>query len=262
VADVAAVDGNSMTTECEILDRAVDCIAEEKQSLQQEREAFETFRESVSRARTTTGDGGTQTGSLLEAYQETVMSTPDFEATYDEPVSESLEAELTPSLADALQQNVPVTQQFKRNLLVGTNTANESRTRYLRVLEAERESLRTVQQTVLDIESTLQKLPSYSARGLQFEQFIDFWESCEHAVDRCDRRSEQRQRHINERQTTDENRNFEANVLNAYLYDSLETQFPALHVLAETRRHIEQCRSEIPGLDSYTGDYNLGASSN
>jgi len=253
-----------MTTEYTILDRATERIAAEKQSLQQERQAFETFRETVSRTQTTTGNGGTQTGSLLEAYKDTVMSTPDFEATYDEPVSESLEAELTPSLATALQNNEPVTQQFKRNLLVATTTAIDSRTRYIRVLDAEHESMQTVRKTVLDIEETLQDLPACSLRSLPFERFIDVWETCEEAVERSDQRSEQRQHHIAERQTKNEHANVGPHALNTYLYDALETQFPALHVLAETRQCIDHYRGEPTEPASHTREDNcddsLGAS--
>jgi hypothetical protein len=249
-----------------ILKQAITLVKEERSSIKAEQCAFKAFRESVSHAQTTTGNGGTQTGCLLEAYKETVMSTPDFEAAYDEPVSESLEAEFTPSIANALQENEPVTQRFKRNLLVTTTAAIESRTRFVRVLEAEHESIQTVREAVLDIEDTLQELPACSLQCLQFERFVDIWETCEEAVERCDRLSEQRQRHIAERRTIDERANIEAHALNAYLYDDLETQFPALHALAETRRRIERCRGEATGPVSHTQDGNcdggLEASSN
>ncbi|WP_197424771.1 hypothetical protein [Natronomonas sp. CBA1123] len=255
-----------MTTECEILDRAAKRVTEEKQSLQQERRAFETFRESVSQAQTATGNGGTRTGCLLEAYKKTVMSTPDFEATYDELVSESLEAEFTPSLADALQEDEPVTQQFKRNLLVATTEAIESRTRFIQALETEHESVRTVQKAVIDIEDMLQELPACTLGCLQFERFVDIWETYEEAVERCDQRSEQRQHHIAERQTIDEHANVGAHALNAYLYSDLKTQFPALHALAKTRYRIEQCRGEATGPASHALDGNcdsgVGASLN
>jgi hypothetical protein len=245
-----------MTTEYKILDRAAERIAEEKRSLLRECEAFETFRESVSRSRTATGNEGTRTASLLKAYQKTVMSTPDFEATYNEPVSESLEAEFTPSLANALQQDEPVTQQFKRDLLVGTNAAIESRTRFVRALEAECKSIRTVQKAVLNIEDMLQEMPACSLRCLRFERFVDVWDTYEHAVERCDRCSEQRQRHIAELKTINNQANVEPHALNVYLYDELKTQFPALRALAETRRHIEQCRRKGIGPASHTRDGN------
>jgi hypothetical protein len=235
-----------------ILKQAITLVKQDRSSINAEQCAFKTFRESVSRARTTTGYGGTQTGCLLEAYKETVMSTPDFEVAYDEPVSESLEAEFSPSLAKTLQENEPVTQQFKRNLLVATTAAIESRTRFIRALEAEHESIRTVQMTVLDIEDTLQDLPACSLQCLPFERFVDVWETCEEAVERCDRLSEQRQRHIAERRTIDKRTNVDAHALNAYLYDDLETQFPALHALATTRRHIERYRGGATGPASHT----------
>jgi len=235
-----------------ILEQAITLVKQEHSCICAERCAFETFRESVSRARTTTGGDGTRTGCLLEAYKETVMSTPDFEAAYDEPVSESLEAEFSQSLANALQENEPVTQQFKRNLLVETTAAIESRTRFKQALEAEHESIRAVQKTVLDIEDALQDLPTCSLQCLPFDRFVDVWETCEEAVERCDRRSEQRQHHITEQRAIDERANVDTHALNAYLYDDLETRFPALHALAETRRCIEQYRGGATGLNSHT----------
>jgi len=239
-----------------ILDQAIKLVKQERSCIYAEQCAFETFRESVSRARTGTGDGGTQTGHLLEEYKETVMSTPDFEAAYDESVSESLEADFTPSLANALQEDEPVTQQFKRNLLVAATAAIESRTRFIRALDAEHESIRTVQKTVQDIDELLLELPVCSLRCLPFERFVDVWETCQDAVERCDQRSEQRQRHIAERQTIDEYANIEAHALNGYLYDNLEAQFPALHALAKTRRRIEQRRVRSNGPVSHIRDVN------
>jgi hypothetical protein len=238
------------------LKQAITLVKRERSSIYSEQCAFEKFRESVSRAQTNTGNGGTKTGSLLEAYRQTVMSTPDFESAYDEPVSESLEAEFTPSLSSALQNNEPVTQQFKRNLLVATTASIESRQRYIRVLDAEHESMQIIRKPVLDIEETLQDLPACSLRSLPFERFVDVWETCEAAVERCDRRSEQRQHHIAKRQTKDEYANVGSHALNTYLYDDLETQFPALHVLAETRRHIDQYRGETTEPASPTRDDN------
>jgi len=239
-----------------ILKHAIALVERERSCIYEEQSAFESFRESVSRARTNTGTGGTNTGSLFDVYKRTVMSTPDFESVYDEPVSESLEAEFSSSLAKALQNNEPVTQQFKRNLLVATTAAIESRQRYVRVLDAEYESIQTVRKTVLDIEDTLQELPVCSLHSLSFDQFVDVWETCEAAVECCDRCSEQRQRHITSRQTKDEYANIGPHALNAYLYDDLETQFPALRVLAETRRCIEQSRGEATGPASHIRDGN------
>jgi len=235
-----------------ILKQAITVVEQERSSINAEQCAFEAFRESVSRARPATAGGGTQTRSLLEAYKETVMSTPDFGSAYDEPVSESLEAEFSPSLASALQENEPVTQRFKRNLLVGTTAAIESRTRFKQALEAEHESIRAVQKTVLDIGDTLQDLPACSLQCLPFERFVDVWETCEEAVERCNRLSKQRQHHFADRRTIDERANVDAHALNGYLYDNLETQFPVLHCLAETRRYIEQYRGEANGSASHT----------
>lgn len=236
------------------LEQAITLVKRERSCVYAERCAFDTFRESVSRARTTTGDSGTRTGRLLEAYEETVMSTPDFEAAYDEPVSESLEAEFTPSLASALLEDEPVTQQLKRNLLVATTAAIESRTGFIQTLEAEHDSIRTVQRTILDTERLLRELPACSLECLHFERFVDVWETCEEAVERCDQRSEQRQRHIAERRTSDEHANVGAHALNAYLYDDLETRFPALYALAKTRRRIERYRGEGPSNHALDGN--------
>jgi len=234
-----------MTTAQDILDQAAEHIEDEKRSIRREREAFESFRETVSRS-STASDGVTRTGELLEAYRETVMSTPDFEVVYGESISDNLEAEFTPSLAKALQREVPVKQRLKRDLLVATNTAVEQRREFMRTLEAEEESIRSVRETVVDIKRALRELPDCSLQSLGFGTFFEVWETCERFVKRCDCHSETRQRHIANRQGSDVRAGGDAYALNGYLYGGLRTQFPVLYALAETRRRIEQYRGEAP----------------
>jgi hypothetical protein len=184
------------------------------------------------------------------------MSTSDFEVAYDEPVSKSLKIRTHSVYSRHIPENEPITQHFKRNLLLATTAAIESRARFIRVLEAEQESIQTVLNTVLEIEDALQELPVCTLRCLQFEQFVDVWEACEEAVERCDQRSEQRQRHINKRRSKSEHTNIGAHALNAYLYGDLKTRFPALPALSEKRQHIEQYRGEATKPVSHTRENN------
>lgn len=237
-----------MSTEEEILDRAVEYITQEQLCLQRECEAFREFRDTVSRARVAPRDEsttGTETGQLLDAYRETVMSTPDFETAYGESIRESLETEFTPSLANTLLSDGQVTQQFKRNLLMATNTAIDRRIQFQEVLEQERESLETTRGAISDIDATLQELPACSIRQLPFEEFVDVWERCETLIERCDRLSEERQRTIDELQHPGVGPDDERHVLNSYLYSELETTFPALRAIAEMRGRIERYRGTM-----------------
>lgn len=233
-----------MTTARHILDEAAERIEEEKRVLRQEQEAFQNFRESVSRVQTTAADNGIQTVRLREVYKGTAMATPDFKEAYDESLSESLEAELSPSIANALCRDNPISQRLKRDILVRTNAAIESRTQFIRVLEDEYESLQTIRDTVIDIRDLIQRLPDCSFQDLGFETIIEVWEICAEAVRQCDKRSQERQQYMAERPNIEGNTDVGVHAFNEYLYDDMKTEFPALHSLALSRRRIAQYRGE------------------
>jgi hypothetical protein len=226
------------------LDRAEERIADEQSSLGAECDAFEEFRDAVSLARTTAGNGpesATETERLRAAYRETVMSSPDFEETYGESLAESLENEFSAPVANALSFEDQVTQRLKRDLLVGTNEAIERRERVREALDAERESIERVREALVDIDRALAETPVPTLRALSFEEFLETWETCEELACRCERLLEERQSAIADIQAAIGGAT-SPHALNEYLYGELETTYPALEAIARTRRSIERHR--------------------
>jgi DNA mismatch repair ATPase MutL len=236
-----------MLNEVEILDKAMQCVREDQSSLQTECEAFREFRDTISHARPATSgdtDSGTETDQLLEAYQETVMSTPNFETTYGESLVESLTAELPSSAANTLVSEDRITQQQKRNLLLASNHAIHKREQFEEILAAEVESLQAIQKSLHDIETKLEELPPCTIQHLSFEEYIEVWEICDTLLERCDQLLQKRQVMVTEaKQPADAPEN-DAHAFNEYLYHNLETSYPAIRAITETRQCIERFRGE------------------
>lgn len=252
----AARPKGSMTNNKETLDSVIECVRREQQRLQQEAKGFETFREEVGRTPTSRSANRPRgMGELLESYRERVFEPLNFEDIYGESCRESLEAELTPALADGLVEDQPLTQRRKRNLLVVINEALNRRTIFSDYLEQEQESHQTVQESLLRIEETLQELPTYSLQRLSLERAVDIWEICERLIKQCDQLAEARQRCFQNRQPL-EGRARGPHSLNEYLYADFKTQFPTLYAITETRRHIERYRDGPEYRDRYYVDGN------
>lgn len=247
---------SSMWDELKILDQARQCVKREQSSLQTECEAFREFRGTVSRVRPASTHGAntaTDTTQLLDAYRETVMSTPDYEAVYGDSLAESLTAELSASTANTLLSEERISQQQKRDLLLATNRAIEQRERFVERLETERKSLRTIRDEISNIQTTLEELPPCSIQYLPFEEYAEVWGVYEAQLERCNRLLQKRQEWVTERQQLTVNPENETHAFNKYLYGDLETAYPALRSIAGTRQHIERYRGETHPKDQQNG---------
>jgi hypothetical protein len=245
-----------MWDELETLDQAIQCVKREQSSLRTECEAFREFRDTVSWVRPASSHGAntaTDTTQLLEAYQEAVMSTPDFETVYGDSLTESLTAEFPPSTANTLLSEERITQQQKRDLLLATNRTIERRARFVERLETERKSLRTIREEISNIQATLQELPPCSIQCLSFEEYAEVWGIHDAQLERCNRLLQKRQVWITEIQQRTVNPENETHAFNEYLYKDLETAYPALRAIAGTRQCIERCCGETQAREQQTG---------
>lgn len=233
-----------MTTDLDTLNEAIRCIEVERTAIEREADAFRAFREKVSRAHPATGDAGTgaSMARLAENYQETVMSATDYERTYGDTLDDSLHAELTPSLADALLADDKLTQRQKRDLLLATNRAIERREAFHEVLAEEQQSLQTIRTELQDITDTLDALPACFLAHQSFGDYIETWETTETLIDRCDRLLQARQATLTETTRPIRPASEDPHELSEYLYATLETTYPALGAIAETRQLIQHHR--------------------
>lgn len=234
-----------MVTEHAILRKAISQIDRECSYLRAEQSSFREFRETVSLAQPDRkcDDGASETmEKLREAYRKEVMEPLDHEVVYGDTLVESLEQELSPTLADALLSNEPFTQRRKRDLLVACTAAIERRDRFSSELDDERNTLETVADELAEIEATIDKLPECTPKRQPLEKLLVVWEVYDTLEERCAQLLEGRQRQL---EGTDRSirRIGEKHALNDYLYGELDTSFPILSALASTLERIDANRN-------------------
>lgn len=233
-----------MQPERELLDQAEERVEHELADVRSERDALAEFREVASRVRPGDTDRRTvTTGSdhLMQTYRETVLAAADHEDVHGETIVESLASEFTPSIAETLSSSEPLTQRFKRDLLVEITEAIERRRGFAEILDGECGSIRTTRDAIEEFELVVAELPSPSLRVLSFEEFEETWERYDALVDRCERLMQERQSVIADRWdgvgSLDPTHD-----LNEYLYADLGATYPVLSALVRTRRRLEHRR--------------------
>lgn len=233
-----------MGTESTTLGQAMSLVDQERSYLRQERCAFERFRERVRLTRTDSAGAvgpSETTEQLLVAYREEIMEALDYDEVYDDTLVESLEAELSPSLAKLLVSKDPLTHRHKRNLLVQTTAAIEQREQFGAELDDERAALKMNAEELADVEEALEKLPACSAQEQHIETLLIVWEVYDTLLEQCERLLKQRQQQIREAE-----RSLmifgRKHARNEYLYSGLDTRYPVLAAIATTCERIESKR--------------------
>lgn len=241
-----------MTSNNDTLRQGIKQVQRELSLFQAERRRFDEFREAVSRIQPTqneSADASKTTQDLVAKYRETVMSTPDFEAVYDETLGEHIEQELSPAVAESLLSDQPFTQKDKRKVLVTTSAAIERRDQIIDGLDTEIESLQTAMDEVENIESEVTSLPPCSVMSLSFEVYLRTWKTYEELEERCNCLLTDRQQYLTELKRDGWVSEGEY-IFNEYLYGNLETSYPVLSAVTRLNHRIKSCKqgSEEPAI--------------
>lgn len=241
-----------MVSDGNTVQRALSLVDQECSHLRAEGQAYEAFRERVSHTTPESSDAtapSITTKELLDAYRQEVMDNLDYETAYGDTLAESLEAELSPSVAQTLLSKKPLTRRRKRNLLVETTAAIERREEFCEELEDEREALEIFAEELADINNVLERLPACSARELHLEKLLTVWEMYDTLLDRCEVLLEYRQQQI--RDAVRSPRLFgEKHARNQFLYSDLNTLYPVLSAIAATCDRIAASRNGEPHGES------------
>lgn len=159
-------------------------VEQERNEIEREREAFQEFAErtrtlptvsqtpSASCGTTVLGDGPSdRVERLQEAYEETVMDIPHYDAVYGESIGENLLAEFGPEFASLFDPSsgVGFTEYHRDALTSATRVRIEERERFEAVLDGERASLRTAKRT---LESIIDDLDSTVVDDWYREEFF------------------------------------------------------------------------------------------
>ncbi|WEL16198.1 Uncharacterized protein SVXHr_0013 [Halorhabdus sp. SVX81] len=238
------------------IDRAYDCIDEERALLEAERDAFQTLRRRVSTIQVDqSGPTAVETGNTVavttpsfrpqsgglrkirDAYRETVMAVPHYDSEYGESLRENLEVECGASLARHLLDGDVLTPAMYNAFVDACTQAQDTRERTLTRIEHEQQSLERFETALTDIESTVIDVSEQLESASRSRARID--ETLETAQTRCMDHASERQEQLHERAEKDIP-GVERLSLVEYLYADLETTTPVLSDIAaclETIRH-------------------------
>ncbi|WP_254271306.1 DUF7260 family protein [Haloarcula marina] len=222
---------------------ALDIVEAEQSEVAAEADAFEAFASRVadvdaaepqwlpmaqSQTLQTRQDRCSQLERVREAYRETVMSVPHYEAVYDESLVENVMLELGEALAERFRPNGgQFTAPYKQALVTAAKDAATERERFLETLDREESSLETARDSLMELVVGLD--------GITIPHWYEstFAETLEGVV-------ETRQRHL-DRQVALPGENRVS--LCTLLYDDQQWTFPVLTAAARTREILGEDES-------------------
>lgn len=281
-----------------LLDRARRALDRERRRTADERDAFDDLHRRVreippatapatggsegatggtvgagAATRTLTGVTGTDAGTdgldaVREAYRETVMSVPHFEAEYDESYAESLAGEFSPDLAAALVTGDRFDALCRRTLIEAIEEGLTRRETLLDALDAESESLATYRERVASLRTDLAAVtvagrpvrafaepadvaaddatgtvPDLS-RVATFDALADARSALLAVREDCDAVAADRQAAVRE-QAHRLSLSMEAADVQRYCYGPLPVAYPVLSAVTALDERVERCQRAI-----------------
>ncbi|MWG33816.1 DUF7260 family protein [Halomarina oriensis] len=235
------------------IDTALERVATERRALDTERAAYETFANRVApldvavpahqstASQTLPSAVGVDrrpcgTDPIREAFRDTVMSVPHYDADYGESLLAHASGELSPELARGLQSDAPP-PGFKRTLLDEVEDAIKRRRSLLDHLVTEADSLAAARSALRDVVAGLDSVWGRREGGAS-------------AGPTPDKLTEQCRAVIEDRQSLVQNRLFssihDGHDFCTYLYGDVDGwTYPVLSVAASLRRDIDALDSSL-----------------
>lgn len=229
---------------------AIEQVKQELSIIKAERRAFQRFREMLRPMAVVSGRHDSKASPVIttladvrEAYEETVMKTPDYGTIYERDVEQSIAEELSPALVTELCDDGPLTVETKRRVLRASEAGITQREAFHEVLDQELLSLEAANSELTTITEKVTDTPSCSVRTRSFEEVLDVWRALDELEDRCDEVASNRQQVL--RETRAEQLSLGDPVsLDEYLYSDLDVTHPVLRTVADTVQKIDEKRSQ------------------
>jgi hypothetical protein len=235
-------------------------LDEERGRIADEAEAFEAFARRVADVdveTTPVADGGpamttametSQAGDGLEAvrdaYRETVMAVPHYEAEYDESLSTNMSLEFGEDVASAVARGSALTPQLKGTLVERSRTARRQRRALLRQLDGEAEALDEAETTLEHCRRSASRIEDTDLADCSFDELAAEWRLLEDRRVAAEALLEERQETVQERERETGSRpggpSFEE-----YLYEPLDATYPVLAETTSLVERIESARSRV-----------------
>lgn len=238
---------------------AMDDLDVERRRLIDERQAFEAFRSRVERI---TLDGeptptapptslhrqaqvsGSGLVAVRDAYHETVMAVPHYEAEYNDTYPQSLVAEFGPEVAVALTQGSAFTERYKRSLRSKTMESIDERERLIEAVDMERESLERTTGRLASITEELRTLAGSPLSALDYGALDAYRVRTETLESNCDAVARRRQREL---AATNRSLQLDDTLpdVATYLYQNRSVTYPALATVGELGDRLCTLRDRI-----------------
>ena len=200
------------------------------------------------------GVPGSGLAAVRDAYRETVMAVPHYEAEYDDTYERSLAAEFGPELAYALTRTAGFHAEYRRSLLGAVDTAIAERDAFRDALETETESVENAASRLAPVRDEIEAIDG-EVRGRAdsadatepASPGFGALDACRARVgalrDDCDRTAARRQRVI-----ADHDRSLalpDDLDLPTYCYHDLDVSYPVLAAIGRAGDRLDALRRRI-----------------
>jgi len=263
------------------LDEAFDSIYQalqrERTRTETERDAFEEFGNQITEIQpsnapsqgntthkrvTTTGGTGVyespplsspsttdHLAAIRDAYEETVMSVPFYEAEYGDTYEQSICEEFGQEVASALTRGSEFNPMVKQIVLAKVEEAQTEREALIHTCDREHESVTEAETSLKPVRNRLRSFDSIPLDEQGFGALEDYHAQLLAMKDRCEQVAATRQATI-DRYRTEYNLSVEAPDICVYLYKTFETDYPVLFLCGELARKIKNYRHQVEHIMS------------
>lgn len=248
----------STMTEC--FPDARETLEWERQLLDSEIDAFDTFQREVQSLEVTSRPDGhasstefeigatieysirSSVSPIQDIYVNTVMSVPHYDEEYDEDWFESVLREFNPELATALRRTSGVPEYLKQQFLTAARTARDNRQQVRDHLDREEEILDAAAAEISSIGEELAAIRSRPFSDCSPAELERLQDDLNTLRTRCRDAAEQRQNgdwHQHSPQSST------LPTLNEYLYATTDSTYPVLREIARVSDRLETISTQI-----------------
>lgn len=166
-------------------------------------------------------------GEVRDAYRETVMAVPHFEAEYDESLAASMAAEFGEDVATAVVSGSRLSPALQEELVRRSHRAVDHRATLLRTLAAEDEALAECRERLAAVDHSLDSLERQPHCASSYDELVGRWRRLRKLEADTRQIQADRQRELHDRRTHATRRDDDLSFYD-YLYRSLSVSFPVL----------------------------------
>lgn len=182
--------------------------------------------------------------AVREAYRETVMDVPHFEAEYDDTLRENLSMEFGPKLGAQVATGTRLTPHLYEVLIATSERARDERDTLLPALERERDSLQSVRECLDECERRATVLGANARRTADIARLDSIDDQLSAIEIECEEVAKTRQQRLHDRSAAALSGIDETSLVR-YLYGNSDTTCPALAdivtCLETVRRQRRHC---------------------